>query len=471
MPSARATGSAASNRLAAICAACAVLAFATARASLPLAPEAPVRVTYDQAAAQGQPGGQLGGHAQQRLSSEGADRVAEYGFRSFAGDDLVVRTRVAAAAVAESVTEFGMPEQELADLDRWYQSSWKEAAAAADRRERASVDAANAREAAAVARANGSEAAAIARYNDQDAALVAAANAREAAAVAQANSKQRRGRISASSKAELARKLREAEAENQRAVAELGRARAASGQALAQGRAGNDQQLARDREAAHRALEAERTQLNARLEAERGDSRKQLERAQADLTSERDRRRPELFARAGLRLSGNTASADVTKLVRRNAPRLAQASGALHELARARGYSLEEGVGAALAMVQTAVAYRVPPPRVRGKDLLGLLPPPLTLAEGWGDCDTKSALLASLLSSWGAVQMIGLSIPEHYLMGVQQIPGPGDAFVEVEGLPYVLLEPAGPGAFPPGRAGDHTLAYLKAGGKYGVERL
>jgi hypothetical protein len=56
-------------------------------------------------------------------------------------------------------------------------------------------------------------------------------------------------------------------------------------------------------------------------------------------------------------------------------------------------------------------------------------------------------------------------------MGVQRIPGPRDAYVEVKGLPYVLLEPAGPGALPPGRGGEHTLSYLKAGGAYSVEPL
>jgi hypothetical protein len=122
-------------------------------------------------------------------------------------------------------------------------------------------------------------------------------------------------------------------------------------------------------------------------------------------------------------------------------------------------------------MVQTAVAYRVPPKVVAGKDLLGVLPPPMTLSEGWGDCDTKTALLASLLSSWQSVKMVGISIPGHYLMGVQRIPGPRDAYVEVKGLPYVLLEPAGPGALPPGRGGEHTLSYLKAGGAYSVEPL
>jgi hypothetical protein len=56
-------------------------------------------------------------------------------------------------------------------------------------------------------------------------------------------------------------------------------------------------------------------------------------------------------------------------------------------------------------------------------------------------------------------------------MGVQRIPGTRDAYVEVKGLPYVLLEPAGPGALPPGTGGEHTLAYLKAGGSYTVEPL
>ena len=447
------------------CTGAAVLGLAGAVASLPAAePSAVTTFALPSDAL-------LGSHATQRLGVEGADKLAEYTFRNFNGDDLRAITRVAASAVADSLADQGIPERELADLQAWYQSAVAAANAGAAQREVEAVAAADAREEDAVGRANAREREAVGRFNARDETLVGAADSREREAVKRANAKEVTGRITASSQAELEQKMREIEAQNQRAAAELQAEREESSSILGREREANRAQLAQAQAEGAQLLAQDRQQSASRLVADRAQSRQRQGQEAAALEPERERRRVALYAGAGLRLEGQKLTSDVGKIVARNSPRLARAGAALHDLARQKGYSLEDAVGAALAMVQTAVAYKVPPPRTAGKDFLGLLPPPLTLSEGWGDCDTKSALLASLLSSWQAVRMVGISIPEHYLMGVQHIPNPGDVFLEVEGLPYVLLEPAGPGALPPGRVGDHTLAYLKAGGKFGVEPL
>ena len=452
------------DRLAVGCAAVALLALAGAHKSLPSAP-LPERLTFEQAAAG------LGERGSQRFSTEGGDRVAEYGFRNYNGDDLLAKVRVPLSAVEESVAEYGVPDKELQQVHQWYSDAVKAANAAATSREHTNVDAANGGESSAVDRANARDKEAAARFNARDQVLVAEANAREKEAFSRAKAQENTGQITARNQDGLNETLHAAEAQNKRAAVEREGSRQKSKALLEQGRKENREQLVQARAEIQQQLAQERKGGGAPLTSLRAENHARLLKEVDDLTAERERRKAALYVQAGLRLTGNTISADVTKMVARNAPRLQRASKVLHDLARSHDYNLEDAVGAALAMVQTAVAYRVPPKLVAGKDLLGVLPPPMTLSEGWGDCDTKTALLASLLSGWQSVKMVGVSIPGHYLMGVQRIPGPRDAYVEVKGLPYVLLEPAGPGALPPGRGGEHTLSYLKAGGAYTVEPL
>jgi hypothetical protein len=61
-----------------------------------------------------------------------------------------------------------------------------------------------------------------------------------------------------------------------------------------------------------------------------------------------------------------------------------------------------------------------------------------------------------------------MAVPGHYLMAVLQIPDKGDAFVEYQGLQYILLEPAGPGWFPPGQVGEETTAQLNGSDGYQI---
>ena len=66
---------------------------------------------------------------------------------------------------------------------------------------------------------------------------------------------------------------------------------------------------------------------------------------------------------------------------------------------------------------------------------------------------------------------IGVLIPEHFLLGVQRTPVSGQFYVEFEGLPYVLMETAGPGVVPAGVVGDSTKAYIDGGGKFSLRRI
>lgn len=157
---------------------------------------------------------------------------------------------------------------------------------------------------------------------------------------------------------------------------------------------------------------------------------------------------------------GRRLHVDIPRAVERNRPRLQAVAAEFDRVAAARGYGPDEKLGAMLAFVQAALLYQRPPDVEGNRDILGFFPPLRALHEGFGDCDTKSALLAAILTNFPGTRMIGVHVPRHYLVGIARIPRPGDAFIEYEGEPFVLLEPSGPARLPPGQIGPQTQAAL-----------
>ena len=168
-------------------------------------------------------------------------------------------------------------------------------------------------------------------------------------------------------------------------------------------------------------------------------------------------------------LPGNIIMCDIPVIVKRNIPFLKPLAQAFQKIAEARGYGPEETVGAALSMVQTAVRYQIPPMIEGGLHTGGFLPPGKALFAGWGDCDTKTALVASILGNWSGMRLVGVSVPGHYLMAIRRIPAKGDLFVSYNGLEYVLIEPAGPAWLEPGTVGRATSALLQGSEGYKIE--
>ena len=99
----------------------------------------------------------------------------------------------------------------------------------------------------------------------------------------------------------------------------------------------------------------------------------------------------------------------------------------------------------------------------------GFWPPLQTILGGWGDCDTKTGTLASILRNWVQMRMVGLALPEHYLLAILRIPNKGDLFIEYQGLQYVVVEPAGPAWLAPGTVAEHTQNLLEASQGYRIE--
>lgn len=168
-------------------------------------------------------------------------------------------------------------------------------------------------------------------------------------------------------------------------------------------------------------------------------------------------------------VDGNVLVADIPEIVRRNIRKAKPIALSLNSTAEKLGYDSDSTVTAALSLVQTALLYESVPSEIKGRQTGGIYPPLETAAVGKGDCDTKSALLASILLNWNRIKVVGVGVPGHYLVGIMRNPAKGDAFIEYKGLKYVLMEPAGPGWLPPGVVDKRTLSLLGAAERIRIE--
>lgn len=169
--------------------------------------------------------------------------------------------------------------------------------------------------------------------------------------------------------------------------------------------------------------------------------------------------------------TNNLVTIDIPSIVKRNITHVRPLAAEMQRQGQTLGYRSESFVSSALSLVQTALLYDEVPMEVDGRRIGGIYPPMEAVFKGKGDCDSKSALLASILLNWDKVRLIGVVTPTHYLIGVLRNPVKGEAFVEYKGLRYVLLEPAGPAWLPPGTIGPETEALITAGREVRVEPL
>lgn len=171
-----------------------------------------------------------------------------------------------------------------------------------------------------------------------------------------------------------------------------------------------------------------------------------------------------------LKITTKTIEPDIPHIVKTNTPLMRSVAMTISSAAKEKNYSSEDIIGTVLSFVQTAMAYRQPPlVEDNGVHIAGVFPPFRAILTGWGDCDTKSALAASILGNWKSIKMVGISVPNHYLMAVRRIPGKGDIFIRYQGLEYVLLEPAGPAWLPPGTVSESTKTILARQDSYKIE--
>ena len=199
---------------------------------------------------------------------------------------------------------------------------------------------------------------------------------------------------------------------------------------------------------------------------------KDLDRQLDGLSKEYRKRRLRIYKDAGFRYKDKkTVEIDIPAMVRRNWKRVRPVAQGFSKIARAKRYDQEDLVAAASAWVQTSLRYEVPSDNEGSRTVAGIMPPPKALILGQGDCDTKTALLAAVLMNWPKVKMVGLGIPGHYLMAYQRAPRRGDVFIEHEGLPYVMIESAGPAWLQPGTVGQQTKDYLNSGHNFRIQPM
>jgi hypothetical protein len=211
------------------------------------------------------------------------------------------------------------------------------------------------------------------------------------------------------------------------------------------------------------------TQSSYRLAVATHKSQAQVDAAAAAIQKEYEKKLKDyLKSRGFMLLPGGVTRVDVPSVVKNNAPLVKPIAQVFERYATLHRYQSIDIIGAVLSFAQTAIKYRNVAPIYKGKHTAGFLQPITTIVLGWGDCDTKSAMVASVLSNWSQMRMVGIAVPGHYLMAVLQIPDKGDMFVEYKGLQYILLEPAGPGWFPPGKVADETVAQLNASDGYQI---
>lgn len=169
----------------------------------------------------------------------------------------------------------------------------------------------------------------------------------------------------------------------------------------------------------------------------------------------------EFFSSRGFKLlPAYVVTADIPALVESNSSRLIPVTKEFDRLRTEMSYGPWDTIGAMTAMAQTSVIYKIPPKVEGTKHIGGVFPPPVSLARGWGDCDTKSAILGAVMVNWDGLEVAGVGLPGHYLIGVQGVPSTGQAYVDFKGATYVLIEAAGPAWSPPGSVSDLTLSKL-----------
>jgi hypothetical protein len=109
------------------------------------------------------------------------------------------------------------------------------------------------------------------------------------------------------------------------------------------------------------------------------------------------------------------------------------------------------------------IPYGVPPTNYQSRYIGGLFPPSETLKNGWADCDSKSILMATLLSfdPYFYNKLAMILVPGHALLGIQDVPGPYDKSVRFIGRQYVYAEPVGLARTPYGKTNSPYSKSIK----------
>ena len=102
------------------------------------------------------------------------------------------------------------------------------------------------------------------------------------------------------------------------------------------------------------------------------------------------------------------------------------------------------------------IPYGIPIFADKNRHFGGVTPPPALLINGYGDCDSKAILFASILIYLiPANEIVFLNQSEHVLSAVKGEPNGTLTFIEFKGDDYLIAETAGPGERKLGEKGNY----------------
>jgi hypothetical protein len=89
--------------------------------------------------------------------------------------------------------------------------------------------------------------------------------------------------------------------------------------------------------------------------------------------------------------------------------------------------------------------YGIVPTNFGGKFVNGLMPISEIFKTGWSDCDSKSLLMAAILSyhPYFHDRLAMILVPGHALLGIEMLPRPYEKYATHRGRKYVYAEPVG----------------------------
>ena len=191
----------------------------------------------------------------------------------------------------------------------------------------------------------------------------------------------------------------------------------------------------------------------------RGTSQVEVDKVSAMLSREYDRAENEFLHDNFLVAEGRKVFIDYGRIVSYYAPILRPVAQAL--ASASNGAGVNGRLALALALLQT-----IPYDALETRDVesgFDFVTPPTLFDTNKGDCDSKAVALAAILRTLiGNARLVMVLLPQHAVLGID-LPAKGsDATISHDGRQYLLLEPAGPAPFPPGKLFPASAADINA---------
>jgi hypothetical protein len=170
-------------------------------------------------------------------------------------------------------------------------------------------------------------------------------------------------------------------------------------------------------------------------------------RTQSELQQKKQKRGLYVYRRGFLKGQGNSVRPNFDWMIQQSRKDIQTIADDLQELAIKHGAKNQRQIVETVSSFVQGLKYQVPDehrPAPLGQDYriytAGINMPLETLYNGWGDCDSKSVLLATLLTCIKGYKVIFLRGDNHCFVGVAMTPKAKDHFTKFHGDSYVLIE-------------------------------